>query len=56
METERNPIMRINVDAKLLLIQKDIFKSKRIATVEIARVKKTSDIKYTMIQKMTQKE
>jgi hypothetical protein len=40
METERNPMMRINVGAKLLLNQKNyILKSKGIATVEIDEIK-----------------
>jgi hypothetical protein len=49
-------MMRINVDAKLLLNKKNyILKSKRITTVETDQVKKISDLKCAMIQK-TKKE
>ena len=51
----RNPMTRINIEAKLLLNQKNyILKAKRITIVENDDQGKY--LKYGMIQKITQKE
>ena len=54
---ERNPVSRMNIDAKALFNQKNyILKAKRIPAIEIDEMKKMSDLKYGMTQKIMQME
>jgi len=54
---ERNPMTRMNIDAKALLNLKNYFlKAKRITAVEIDQIKENIRLKKGMTQKITQME
>ena len=52
---ERNPVTRMNIDAKALLNQKNyILKAQRITIVEIDEIKENINLKIGVKQKITQ--